>query len=283
MTWWRSVRSPQTTALACLAAIALVIGLAGDAQATPLRPTYLQFNLCGNACNRGGLAVVDRLTAAIRERSPMAVTLNEVCQNQYDHLLAGLPGYHGRFDPTGPHCRNSTRYGNAILIRSPDVALVGSWALPNPGGDETRRLLCLRTGSGRPLTVCVTHISNVDANVGPQVEAVARRLHGRAPLLLGGDFNTDPGDPRLDPLYSNCYRLGTGDFREADSTGCAARAVLNQPAGPDVLNEDTYRRHKFDDIFLSDVDFSDARAEASDADAALSDHDPLWATAVLHA
>src|SRR3954463_6231648 len=98
MTWWRSVRSPQTTALACLAAIALVIGLAGDAQATPLRRTYLQFNLCGNACNRAGLAVVDRLTAAIRERSPMAVTLNEVCQNQYDHLLAGLPGYHGRFD-----------------------------------------------------------------------------------------------------------------------------------------------------------------------------------------
>src|SRR4051794_17141882 len=185
ITWWRSVRSPRTTVLACLAAVVLAVGLAGDAQATPLRRTYLQFNLCGNACSGGGLAVVDRLTAAIRDRTPMAVTLNEVCQNQFDELLAGLPGYRGRFDPTGPHCHNAARYGNAILIRSPDIGLVGSWALPNPGGDETRRLLCLRTGSGRPLTVCVTHISNVDVNAGPQIAAIARRLHGRTPLMLG--------------------------------------------------------------------------------------------------
>jgi endonuclease/exonuclease/phosphatase family metal-dependent hydrolase len=46
-----------------------------------------------------------------------------------------------------------------------------------------------------------------------------------------------------------------------------------------VVNEDTRQRHKLDYIFLSGGDFATAHAQAGDAAAGLSDHDPLWATA----
>jgi endonuclease/exonuclease/phosphatase family metal-dependent hydrolase len=278
----RPVRAALASAVLVVAVLLAAPALAGDTEEMTYRQTFLQFNLCGNACSNGGFAVVDRLVTAIRDRAPAAVTLNEVCQNQYSHLLSQLDAYRGRFDPTGPTCHNGARYGNAILIRSAGVDLVGSWLLPNPAGDESRRLMCLRPRPPAPrLTVCVTHISNVSGNIAAQVGAVAAHLRGRPAVLLGGDFNTDPADPRMDPLYSNCYRSGTGDFREADSAGCASRAALNQPAGSDVLNEDTYRRHKFDYIFLSEVDWSAPRADATDGATALSDHDPFWATAIL--
>jgi len=77
--------------------------------------TYLQFNLCGNVCNGGGLAVVERLATVIEDRRPDAVTLNEVCENQYERLRTDLRAYQGHFDPTGPRCVNGARYAHARL------------------------------------------------------------------------------------------------------------------------------------------------------------------------
>src|SRR5262245_43001074 len=88
-------------AVAVLAAALGVVAFAGGANATAGRQTYLQFNMCGNSCNRGGLAVVSNLEDTIAEGRPFAVTLNEVCENQYDRLRADLTAYRGRFDPTG--------------------------------------------------------------------------------------------------------------------------------------------------------------------------------------
>jgi endonuclease/exonuclease/phosphatase family metal-dependent hydrolase len=266
-------------------AIAVIGTLAFDgARATTDRQTYLQFNICGNACVSGALGVVENLADTIRRRRPAAVTLNEVCENQYDRLTAGLAAYRGRFDPTGPRCRNGERYGNVVLIRTTSAGLVGSWELPSPAEDETRRLMCL--GAHVPptprLVVCVTHISNTSANVSSQVQAVAGHLRGLASadtdaVLLGGDLNADPSDPRLDPLYGTCDRPGI--FHEVDSAGCESRSVINQASGSDVVNEDTYRDHKFDYIFLSAGDWS---SFAADATTEASDHDALWATATLH-
>jgi endonuclease/exonuclease/phosphatase family metal-dependent hydrolase len=272
--------------VAAAVAVVVVLTLAGGARAAEYRHTYLQYNLCGNACNAGGLGVIDELVAWIDRRRPVAATLNEVCENQYERLRAGLGAYRGFFEPTS-RCRNGSRYGNVILIRSGDASHVGGWDLPNPAGDERRRLLCVRADklSAGPLVVCVTHISNYAGNIAAQVEVVAGHVNRLAvdhTVLVGGDFNTDPADPRLDPLYRACGGSGTGRFHEADSSGCAVRSPLNQTVHDDVINEDTYGRHKYDYLFLSEGDWSSFAAQAVDPEG-LSDHDPLWATAVLGA
>jgi len=268
--------------VAAAVAVIATVPLAGDARATGHPQTYLQFNMCGNACHRGGLEVVGDLVSPIQRHRPDAVTLNEVCENQYDRLRVNLPGYRSWFDPTGANCRNGARYGNVILAQASEVNLIGSWELPNPAGDELRRLLCLdaRASDRQLLNICVTHISNESGNIAAQVATVASILSGlrlTGPVLLGGDFNTDPGDARMNPLYSTCYTLGAGTFREVDSSGCEHRSGINVKVGSDVINEDTYAGRKFDYIFLSDGHWSAVQADAMVL--APSDHDSLWATA----
>jgi endonuclease/exonuclease/phosphatase family metal-dependent hydrolase len=282
-------RVPAAGLAAGAAVVAAVVAVAAVAFSTgrgaAAHHLYLQFNLCGNACNDGGLGVVGELVTAVRARRPFAVTLNEVCENQYARLRADLAAYHGHFDPTGARCRNGDRYGNAVLVRTAEVDVIGGWDLPNPARDEARRLLCLSTRlpEAATLVVCVTHVSNDGGNIAAQVDVVAdqlRRLAVAGPVLVGGDFNTNPADARLDPLYRTCDGSGPGMFHEADSGGCVNRSLLNHPFGPDVINQHTYGRDKYDYIFLSHGGWSTFAAEATDA-GGFSDHDALWATANL--
>jgi endonuclease/exonuclease/phosphatase family metal-dependent hydrolase len=275
---WPTVCTVVTMAVAALAA---VVGV-GDAG----RQLYLQFNLCGNVCNHGGLAVVSDLEAAIAAETPFSVTLNEVCQNQYVRLREDLTAYQSRFDATGPVCGNGYRYGNATLVRASTVDLLGSWALPNPAGGEPRRLMCLGARqSGKPVTVCVTHVSYVQGNIAAQVGAVAALVRGlgdTAPVVLSGDFNTDPWDARLDPLYAANYGSGTGEFQEADAAGYGSGARTSTRRGADPANTYTFDRHKIDYIFLSGGRWSAPHANVMHAPGGLSDHDALWATATLN-
>ena len=87
------------TVLAVAAPVGVRATTAGGADIAAARQTYLQFNMCGNACNHGDLAVVRNLEQTIAVDRPIAVTLNEVCENQYDRLRAGLPGYNSRSIP----------------------------------------------------------------------------------------------------------------------------------------------------------------------------------------
>jgi len=284
----RGLRAAWLATGAVIVAVVTVGALAASGEQRPATPrqTYLQFNLCGNACNSGGLAVITDLVRSIRQAGPFAVMLNEVCENQYAELAAALASYEGRFDPTGPRCRNGARYGNAILARATGMDLVGSWLLPSPVRDETRRLMCLRTPeTAGSLVLCITHLSNGDGNLGPQVGAVAQILNGlpgESPIVLGGDFNIDPADRRMDPLFSGCYGTGTGRFREADSPGCASRSTLNRRHGSDVINEHTYGQHKFDYVFLSEGDWSTPSADVTRPENGRSDHSALWATVALN-
>jgi len=243
--------------MAIVAAVVLLAATASGAAATPGRQTYLQLNMCGNACNHGGLAVVRHIEAAIRSARPYAVTLNEVCENQFDQLSADLAVYRGRFDPTGPICGNGVRYGNAILMRTKAVKLVGSWSLPSVAGGEPRRLMCVSPGQAGPvpLIACVTHLSFLQEEIAAQTDAVAdlvRGLRASHAILLGGDFNAPPADPRLDLIY--------GGFDEA------ARVRGGS---------------KIDYIFLAVGHWSDATARNADVTGGLSDHRAVWAAATF--
>src|SRR6266511_5197449 len=103
----RSLRTfwPRACAAIAVAGTTLAaIVYAGGASAAAGRQTYLQLNMCGNACNHGGLAVVRNLESSIVVGRPFAVTLNEVCENQYDQLRADL----------GPTMAGSTRPGPGV-------------------------------------------------------------------------------------------------------------------------------------------------------------------------
>jgi endonuclease/exonuclease/phosphatase (EEP) superfamily protein YafD len=236
---------------AAVAAVGAVLATAAFAPGAST--TYLQLNVCGNVCNHGGVAVVGNLSRAIAADRPFAVTLNEVCENQYDRLRALSPSYRGRFDPTGPVCGNGTRYGNAVLVRASGVDFVGSWPLPDPSGGETRRLMCVGT---RSVVVCVTHVSYEPADVGPQILTVADLVRGLGtarPVILGGDFNTDPNDLRLNLLS-----------RKGDDPGSGG----------------TFGQRRIDYVFASGDRTSGLRARVTDPVGGLSDHRALLATAV---
>jgi endonuclease/exonuclease/phosphatase family metal-dependent hydrolase len=242
-------------ATAVVVAAGLLVATTSGAAATSGRQTFLQLNMCGNACNHGGLAVVRHIEAAIRVARPFAVTLNEVCENQFDRLSADLTTYRGRFDPTGPVCTNGVRYGNAILMRTKAVELVGSWSLPSIAGGEPRRLMCLSPVRAAPLITCVTHLSFLQEEIAAQIDAVAgitRVLSASHAMLLGGDFNAPPADARLDLMY--------GGFDEAAKVRGGS---------------------KIDYIFLSAGYWSDATARSADVAGGLSDHRAEWAAATF--
>src|SRR5690349_8511797 len=137
--------------------------------------------------------------------------------------------------------------------------------------------MCLRgRPSGRgPLVACLTHISIDQADIGPQLSAVAIVLNGLTGtgtevVVLGGDLNVDPFDERLSPLYA------APTFEEADSAGRASRSVRNWLDGADAINEETFGQHKLDYVFLSAPGGASTMAQV--ADVGLSDHEALWAT-----
>jgi endonuclease/exonuclease/phosphatase family metal-dependent hydrolase len=252
-----------------------LLRLPADAGTPPATLSILQFNMCGNACGTR-FAVVDDLEAEItgRTRQPFVVTLNEVCRGQYDRLLADLP-YHGHFQPTMPNrCWDGSDYGIAVLVRSSDVGYAGSAPLPAPAGGEPRTVTCVRTAfQSRPLVACATHLDTDPANTASQVTAVvehAGAFRAGAAVVVGGDFNTTPGRPALDPMDA--------DFVEADAaddafTGGCSRARCGD--GPGYAHP----TRKIDYVFLSRGDFTGVSALVTSA--AHSDHTPLRATATL--
>jgi endonuclease/exonuclease/phosphatase family metal-dependent hydrolase len=256
-----------------------LLRLPANADTPPGTLAILQFNMCGSACDTRFTVVAD-LEREITGRGwqPFVVTLDEVCRGQYDRLLADLP-YHGHFQPTVPdRCWDGSDYGIAVLVHTSDVTYAGSAPLPAPAGGEPRTVTCVRTAvrtavRAEPLVACATHLDTDPANTASQVAAVASwagGFRGRAAVVVGGDFNTVPGAPALDPMGAGFVEADAGE--DAFTGGCA-RARCG--AGPGYAHP----TRKIDDVFLSRDDFAGVGAEVTAAPH--SDHAPLWATATL--
>ena len=252
-----------------------LLRLPADADPAPGTLAILQFNMCGSACGTR-FTVVDDLEGEItgRGRQPFVVTLDEVCRGQYDRLLADLP-YHGHFEPTVPNrCWDGSDYGTAVLVRSSDVEYAGSTRLPAPAGGEPRTVTCVRTAVlARALVACATHLDTDPDNTTSQVAAVADHagaFRADAAVVVGGDFNTIPGRPALDPMEAGFVEADAAD--DAFTGGCA-RARCGDGAGY------AHPTRKIDYVFLSRGDFTGVSTQVTSAQH--SDHTPLWATATL--
>jgi endonuclease/exonuclease/phosphatase family metal-dependent hydrolase len=268
--------APRVVRLAGLVVLVYaLLRLPADADTPPGTLSVLQFNMCGNACETR-FAVVDDLEAEIasRDQQPFVVTLNEVCRGQYDRLLANLP-YHGHFQPTVPNrCWDGSDYGIAVLVRSSNVAYAGSTPLPAPAGGEARTVTCVRTAvQGRPLVACATHLDTDPANTASQVAAVADHADGYragAAVVVGGDFNSTPGQPTLDPMDAGFVETDAAD--DAFTGGCSRARCGDGPGY-------AHPTRKIDYVFLSRGDFTGVSALVTSAPH--SDHVPLRVTATL--
>lgn len=149
----------------------------------------------------------------LRALAPDVILLQEVLEkeglpNQARQLAdsLGCAVMFASVDPMG----GPKRYGNAILTRLPILA---SAEVKLPPLDDWRVAAHARLAlpDGRLLDAYVTHLHHTEEGAAIRAEQVAgllafvdstRAAGGEAPVLLGGDFNAEPGRPELAPVFT---------------------------------------------------------------------------------
>ena len=256
---------------------------------------FFQFNVCGHRCETGNDTANDptdpvrAIYKSLAEDPPpeRAASLNELCRNQFDKLMELLPDeWRGRFVATAwkdaaaapegeePYRNNESdlcfqdgrehNYGNAILVRAPILA--GSEDINYLSGtdstNEHRALICVTADLPTDTRFCSTHIS--PSFTTRQIADVATIVDGySSPVVLMGDFNVEPDEDPLDPIYSGALFDGgaTGRFEEADQdTPCCGN---DNP--PCRCGADTGGTRKIDYIFFTRVHFRQVEGFPADA------------------
>lgn len=209
---------------ALLACVGFAVPAAADtATAAPAAGfDVLQLNVChsGSAeCPSTGNAVESGI-AAVRERAPRIVTINEVCAHDVTKMTRET-GYHAEFTPAraadgAPAACTDGRgdYGIAVLAH-PDLGAVSGAVTEQvftaqDGTGQQRVALCAPFSS---FAACTSQLSAADPQVAAQqcaeLSEVAAGL-GR-PTVLGGDLNLRHGAA---PDVQDCVPSGwvrTGD------------------------------------------------------------------------
>ncbi|QNE17902.1 endonuclease/exonuclease/phosphatase family protein [Kribbella qitaiheensis] len=266
--------------LTALTAVAVVGALSFSsatprAEAAPYTFLNLSFNLCGNKCNHGTLAVANEVADSILNRPtrPRTATLQEVCAGQAARIRARLAdaNYQVLHVPTAHLCDDGSEYGIALVTKG-DRDWTKVWDLPNPYGNEPRKMVCAML-SPQKFIACSTHIDfHGDGTRGAQVDKVAAILADYAaaghPAFVAGDFNLQPDDDALDVMYRPAYGGGaTGTHTEGN--GCCNRG------GPATGDGGAKIDYTFMKASAFTPTFSDAISTPN------SDHKKLWAGMTL--
>ncbi|MFE2141936.1 endonuclease/exonuclease/phosphatase family protein [Streptomyces sp. NPDC059456] len=271
-------------------------------------PRFITYNVCGAACdiyNGSRTAWRDNVVGAMDDWNADLVMLQEMCYGQWTLLRDALQNRSdggqvydsvwGAALPTATKCAkwgSDTRYGLAIFSKgSPGSINNGSRSvtlLANPAQGEQRILLCARAAVGeRTVRACNTHLDFKGDNPSAQATQVAEVTRGYAdqgdPVVLAGDFNMLPKDPRMAPLYQ--HGGGTGVFQEVDENDKSEFTGSECPQSGDVCRsgEATVERAsgcsphaspegKIDYIFLSYYWFQTVRGDAAACTPGMSDH-----------
>nr|WP_246210817.1 endonuclease/exonuclease/phosphatase family protein [Phytoactinopolyspora alkaliphila] len=270
---------------------------ASQTTAATAQVKVITYNLCGAAshCANPG-EIVNRTGYLIDEvlaYDADVVMLTEVCYLQYAHIRDQLvaKGYDHKWAASRPQVANCTppggntadlaaqnalRFGNVILAKSSltnreEIRLTET----NYGTAAISKALCADAGipglgQGK-VRACVAHPRA--GKTGPAARArwdeltawaaeVDRYLHGNDQLvILGGDFNAEPGDRELDPFYA---LDGIGEFIELDMTdsaaftpGCTSQQATRCRSGAPTFIHPTDGPKKLDYIFFSSSHVND--------------------------
>lgn len=222
-TWPPRSRKSVAWGASVLSALALALLPTTGAQAAGSFDV-LQLNLCHSGaadCYAGGKSI-DSGIAAIVDRRPDVVTLNEICASDITKM-AHETGYRSTFAPvgmkgSGPYPCSDGRgdYGVAVLT-NPDHGAAGANVVKRQfdaqdGSNEQRVLLCVPYSG---FSACTTHLSAQDGAVAAaQCEELTGVASGFAtPKVIGGDFNLTYGG---NPDVQGC--VPDGWFRKGDDS-----------------------------------------------------------------
>ncbi len=219
------------------AAVSVMAGLAALAAAlAPVSTAYaangasfdvLQLNLCHSGaadCYTEGDQSISAAVAAIKDKRPDVVTLNEVCAPDITKMVHDT-GYHAEFRAaghkgSGPYQCAGGRgdYGIGVLshpdMGAPSGPVRSARFAVQDGGNEERVMLCVPYPNA---AACTTHLSADDGQVAAKQ---CRELTGAAtgmgiPAVIGGDLNlTHGGTPNVqDCVPRGWFRKGDGSVQ----------------------------------------------------------------------
>ncbi|MGC7101773.1 endonuclease/exonuclease/phosphatase family protein [Amycolatopsis lurida] len=265
-------RSTSTRRLLALAPVTVALAwLCAPAPPEPTGPVSTQDSLRVMSYNvRYGVSAGGRYdpaaqAAEIRSRNPDVVLLQEVDRgmlvNGGHDVMAALQqhlGMYGYFTPS-----NEPLFGTAIFSRRPleNVRFdeVPAYDIPSGAGLFSG---IMRFDAGGEIAIGVTHLQEGAQGVsGEQIGDLAAlvaglRDGGSRQVVLGGDFNVEPEDPRLAPLRT--------ELRDALAP---ARPLLTWPADAP--------KQQLDHVWVSDGLSAERPASVNST---VSDHLPVEVT-----
>ncbi|MFF9839631.1 endonuclease/exonuclease/phosphatase family protein [Streptomyces sp. NPDC013740] len=235
-----NVRRGLRLALAgALAAVLLpATAAAQDEAPAPRTYTVWHWNVAGNTIHNGSTTdgLVTQAAASLVSRGADFASFNELCQGQYDALVAELrargwpqdPQNFGRFEPSrqagNTAVCNGEAFGNALFSKRA-LGAAARLALPDDGSAEKRNMLCAPLTDGTATRFCTTHITTNQAFNVAQLEFVRGALEAYhsagETVLIAGDFNAQPHYARLNSYYAPSVDTpnnagNTGQYRELD-------------------------------------------------------------------
>ncbi|GAA3347017.1 hypothetical protein GCM10020358_60210 [Amorphoplanes nipponensis] len=269
----------------------------------------MHWNIAGAAINWGEETIVDRVVTRATEQRVDVLSVNEICQQQFDKLTDKLrdAGWQmtGQFQTTNRYnvlCLDPSGLGGnegiAVFTRGSVISqqryqFDDQYRLQPGSTGVGRGVACITTylpGRSQNLKACTTHLDtgwpdDTDRRAIKEVAELGRVFGPEAqqmPLILAGDTNisSPPVTPDLGPLYP--APLGAGDFNEAfQEENCTkVQPCLIQQGGPPTFHSG----RKLDYVFASrwhlTVPVGGARVDENvgtcDGDPC-SDHFPVYA------
>ncbi|MFG2867372.1 endonuclease/exonuclease/phosphatase family protein [Streptomyces sp. NPDC048338] len=263
------------------------------------------------------------------------VFVQEICEYQYNSIMGKLAprGYIGNYAQTKPKgdekglCLDRSSYGMAVFVKGVLASNENGWDSANTDLDlntyqdpvgrtgrlETENIKspCIKAYvQHRALWACSVHLywGDEGTTAGTYRDAEAKKLGstvdnwqaGGVPVLLGGDFNTQPWNPGTDPFYERfpVFDQGSyGSMTEVDETDaqffqrdasqttkkCVENNLTRCRSGETTHYGETAR--KIDYIFATSRFFKNVKGDALPRDARVSDHAKLrgaagWADCV---
>ncbi|MCH5215524.1 MAG: endonuclease/exonuclease/phosphatase family protein [Muribaculaceae bacterium] len=198
--------------------ISVICAFAVDAQSDTIRVRMMSYNL-----RFGELATLDEIGMHIKSFNPDFVALQEVDVNTNrdmakhqngKNFVAELSKSTGMFASFGRAIDlGKGYYGIAILSKYP-IIKTETMMLPNPSNTEQRVLqyAWIDMGLGDTIVVAVTHLCHLkeDSRLEQGKSIIKRLAEIKYPLLIGGDFNTEPNTPVYNEFIKNNWKETSG-------------------------------------------------------------------------
>lgn len=261
-----------------VAGIALTgaIGVTATTAAAPAQAAPGSIGVITHNIAKNDTALSRVITKAANMPGPQVVLVQEVCQSMLPRLDAlGPTAFHPR-RTNQADCSDKvigeavvfSKKGLAAQADSVDFAVDGQ-------DDQTYGMACLTfMHAGRTTRACSTHLA---AGKGDDRDAVrlattremrtkVRAWKQHDVVIIGGDFNSQPGERAMNRLYGVGPRA-EGDFREISQTAGAGNTRRDGRA--------TFYRKKIDYVFVAKTG---SRASGGTVDVAptASDHRMLF-------